>query len=179
MDDITLLLAAWGAFLSTYLAIREVRKDKRQLKIILEYVEFFHKYRLVITNTGHRPITIEQIGLALRSRDGMFDPVPSGSEWANKEEVKLPLTLEDGKAAIFFLSDVLVGELFEPKHYLDIQIFDTEGTIHSKYTEGVYNPKYNYRMGKIKPPSFLRRTIDNIRFSLSERILRKKYKDRG
>ena len=34
MDELTLLLAIWGALLSTYLALREVRKDKRQVKML-------------------------------------------------------------------------------------------------------------------------------------------------
>ena len=36
MDTVTFFLALWGSLLSTILALRELRRDKRQLKIILE-----------------------------------------------------------------------------------------------------------------------------------------------
>jgi len=95
LDVITLILALWGSVLSTYLAIREVSKDKRKLNVHLEVVDFFQAYRLVITNIGIRPITIEQISLAILDRKDKrhIDRVPSGSRWKNEEGVSPPVSL--------------------------------------------------------------------------------------
>jgi hypothetical protein len=178
LDVVTLIFALWGSILSTYLAIREVNKDKRKLKLNLEEIAFFQAHRLVITNIGIRPITIEQISLAILDKKEKWfaDGVPSGSLWKNEEGVKpptLPLTLEDGKTAIFYLSDAVTAEISVPNRYLGVNVFDAEGNVYSKYSEGVYNPKYHYRTGKIKPPSIFRRLSDRLYFWRQERKLKK------
>lgn len=158
MDNITFFLALWGAFLSTYLAIREIRKDKRSLKIILEFVHFYETRRLVITNVGHRPITIDQIALEIRDkRYGETDQVPQNTFWDKERELpELPMTLEDGKMIVFYLSDRVVEELRDVNKFLTVRVFDAEGNVYNKYSKGEYNPKFGYRTGVYKPPGFLK-----------------------
>jgi len=101
--------------------------------------------------------------------------------WYEKWEVDsptLPLTLEDGKMAIFYLSDVVTGEISVPNQYLGVNVFDAEGNVYSKYSEGVYNPKYHYRIGKMKPPSIFRRLSSRFYFWRQERKLKKEL-DKG
>jgi len=134
MDDITFFLALWGAFLSTYLALREVRKDKRFLKIILENVHWYETKRLVITNIGHRPITIEQVAIEVGDkRHGMVDPLPQNSFWNPDSEIpELPKTLEDGKMILFYLSQPVVDDLRDENKFLRVKVFDAEGNIYNQ-----------------------------------------------
>lgn len=168
MDDITFLLAVWGAFLSTYLALREVKKDKRQLKIILENVHWLETRRLVISNTGHRPITIDQVAIQIADkRYGVMDPLPQSSFWENNDKFKppeLPLTLEDGKMAVFYLSGVVVHDLYDNNKFLRVKVIDAEGNIYSKYSKGEYDPKYGYRSGEYKPPGFIADMFMKIKY---------------
>lgn len=105
MDDITFFLALWGAFLSTYLALREVRKDKRSLKIILEHDTWADMHRLLISNIGHHPVTMEQINLEMASRKPeVVDAIPQNAFWVSEHgKPELPFTLEDSKTAIFYM----------------------------------------------------------------------------
>ena len=74
MDIPTLLLALYGAGLSTILGIKELRKDRRSLKIILESVHWMEIFRIVITNPADRPITVTGIHLTMKPRKGMIVP---------------------------------------------------------------------------------------------------------
>jgi hypothetical protein len=168
MDIPTLLLAVYGAGLSTILGIREIRKGRRSLKIILESVHWMETFRIVITNPAERPITITEIHLAIEDKEGRGEALlRESSYWANEESYKppaLPLTLKDGEVKIFWLSEYLSGEIQKSKSKrLEIKVFDGEGHIYSKYGEGEYDPKYGYRTGKYKPPNIFARTRWKIR----------------
>lgn len=68
---ITLVVAIYGALLSTMLVIREVRKDRRKLFIVLEHVALYERVQIIITNIGHRPVTITEIEVrTFLQRDG-------------------------------------------------------------------------------------------------------------
>lgn len=88
--DITLLLATYGAVLGTlsfvlsiYLATRERRKDKRVVKVILEFLAFAGLYQIRIVNTNFRPVTITNIGADLYVRNKILwewlESVPAGA----------------------------------------------------------------------------------------------------
>jgi hypothetical protein len=64
-DWITIFIAVWGAGLSTYLGIRELIKERRQIKLILEYITFREIVQLIVVNSGHRPVTITEIAIAI------------------------------------------------------------------------------------------------------------------
>ncbi len=103
--DTALLIAIYGAIISTLLAIREIvsfvndlRKDKRRLQVSIEYGQgaktkkksgsFLH---INITNIGNRPVTI--IGV------GFFSSGSIERTYADKDvfrPIKLPVKLEDG-----------------------------------------------------------------------------------
>lgn len=71
-DLLTLLVALYGAMLSTILALREFKREKRQIRVtcrmtlgsaltgdVLEFVQIH------VVNTGHRPIQITSAALEL------------------------------------------------------------------------------------------------------------------
>ena len=156
LDTITLFLALWGAILSTILGVRELSKDKRSLKVILESVHWYEIHRILITNIGHRSITIDQIFIQILTKlPGPTDPIPSNSFWLSDEGYKppdLPITLKDGEMVVFYLSREITEDLNDKNKYLSIKIIDAEGISYTKYSEGEYDPKYGYRSGKYKPP---------------------------
>lgn len=62
-EIIALVIALNGSILTTFLGMREFHKERRQIKVILEYIYYFEVGQITITNTGHRPITITGIGM--------------------------------------------------------------------------------------------------------------------
>jgi hypothetical protein len=168
MEEITFFLALWGAFLSTYLALREIRKDKRSLKVILESVHWMETYRLVITNNGHRPITIDQISVELADkRYGEAERMPPGflaTESGERVSDALPCTLEDGKMLIFYFSEAIAEDLRDKNKFLRIEVFDAEGNVYNKYSKGEYDPKYGYRSGVYKPAGLLKTTATRVKY---------------
>lgn len=168
MEEITLFLAAWGAILSTILGVREFTKDRRSLKIFLEHVIWTEIKRIRIVNNGHRPVTIEQIFLEVRIKKlGPSDPMPQNAFWSDEDDHKppeFPLTLEDGKMALFYVSRFVNEELEHPDRYLKIVVYDAEGNVYTKYKETSFDYKYGYKGGKLKPPSKLRIALERLRF---------------
>jgi hypothetical protein len=167
METATLVIALWGAVLSTILAIREITKDRRSLKIILESVHWMEIYRIVITNPAERPITITGIHLAVKPHHGPLDPtIRSSAYWPVEEGYQppdLPLTLKDGELAIFWLSEFMSNEVNKDRgNRLIINVYDAAGRTYSKYNEGEYDPKSGVRSGKYKPPSIILQLIWKI-----------------
>lgn len=62
-DIITIILALYGATLSSILAIQETKKEKRSIQLFLDSYEFKACYKLVIVNIGYRPVTILGCGI--------------------------------------------------------------------------------------------------------------------
>lgn len=168
MENITFFLALWGAFLSTYLAFREIRKDKRSLKIILESVLWYERHRLVISNDGHRPITIDQISVVLADkRYGEAERMPPGllaTESGQLVSDALPSTLEDGKMMVLYFSEGITEYLKDENKFLKIEVFDAEGNVYNKYSKGEFDPKYGYRTGVYKPVGFFKNVVTRVRY---------------
>lgn len=98
VELLTLLLALYGAVLSTVLGIRELRKDRRQIRVtcrmaltpsptggVWEFVS------VEAVNTGHRPVEITMAGLLMKNGN-LFTQVRS-----NAGPLPLPKKLEDGE----------------------------------------------------------------------------------
>jgi hypothetical protein len=72
---LTGLVALYGAALATYLGIRELRKERRDLLIILEHIPFYERVNFRLVNSGVRPITIVNIGMSVfQANDGVNPP---------------------------------------------------------------------------------------------------------
>jgi hypothetical protein len=144
---ITAILATYGAILSSYLAIREILKERRQLKIILEYVAFREIARLIITNSGHRPVTITDIAADVYQEgdegNNNLAEVPQGALISG--DYDLPKLLSDGQTVIYELGAVLSGiiiEGFSKEKNVHIAVFDAEGNSYTKYERRMGNAKW-------------------------------------
>ena len=149
LDIATLIIAAWGAGLSTYLGFREWRKDRRSIKIFIEYITFYEKAQIRLVNIGHRPITIKEIGIeVLDVRENGY------KQWEDMHSVHLfhlekdeptplPLKIEDGESATIWLSEYVNEKLRSNNYKVKLRVFDVEGKIYKKYKLLMFNPKLN------------------------------------
>ncbi len=171
-DVITIILAAYGAILATVIGLKDLAKERKSLKIILEAVHWTERHQILITNNSHRPITITTININIipKNRRGGYTSMPSGVFWATEPQYEpptLPLTLQDGDTVIFHLSEYITGELSDKNNHLSIIVYDGEGHAYSKYIEGEYDPRYQYH------------TLDSVENNIIRRIwLRTTYKIR-
>jgi hypothetical protein len=110
LEAITLLLAIYGAVLSTILAIREIRKDERKILVRCNLVlstihldEVRQHIKISAVNVGHRPVELVSTGLYL-SNKLVFTPMPGGTM-----NVPLPKKLNDGDS-VDILIDLLKAQ---------------------------------------------------------------------
>lgn len=138
-DWITAILALYGAVLSSYLAYREIRKERRQIKMILQYVAFREIAQLIVVNCGHRPITITDIAAAVSRKDSDGREFPEGvpsNTLFNTATPEIPKLLSDGQTVIYELGPALSGlvmESFLKDVKVYISLYDAEGNVYNKY----------------------------------------------
>jgi hypothetical protein len=155
-DWITAILALYGAALSSYLAYREIMKERRQIKMTLQYVEFREIAQLIIVNSGHRPITITEIAAAVSRKDSDGKEYPEGvpsNALFNTVTPEIPKLLNDGQTVIYELGPVLSGlvmESFIKDVKVFISLFDAEGNVYHKYERRLGNAKWggSFKKGK-------------------------------
>ncbi len=141
-DPLTIIIAAYGAIVSTILGIRELRKERRQISVILEYVDVMEKVQVTIVNSGYRPITITGISMALPMAGPSLEKVPSGILFSDElDKWPFPVTLTDGQHISLLLSDDLTDSIVRAKMDIKLKVFDAEGNIYSKYKIMRYDTK--------------------------------------
>lgn len=152
-DLFTLALAVYGAVLATILGIRELQRDKRRIGVILEYVAFYERAQIVITNIGHRPITIAEIRMEAGVKQNgklYWEGVPRNTLFAEAaKDHPLPIILDDGEYLALPLSTE-IGKIFlEDKTRVRVFVYDVDGNVYKKFRTRFYNPKWgNYsKMG--------------------------------
>ncbi len=140
----TLILAVYGALLSTVIAVREFTKDKRRVKVECRYAMAFppgsdktwNFISISVVNTGHRPIQISHAGILLNDGNS-FTQLESKAG-----KIPSPKKLEDGEA-LEIMFDVDKIELALKNHdnkkakFTRAYVSDAEG---NKYTSKL--PKY-------------------------------------
>ena len=102
-EAIALLVAAYGAVLSTILGITQLRQEKRKLRVScrlditsLPGGEMVDLVCIDVVNTGHRPVEVKTAGL-LMSNGHLF------TEAASKVgPMPLPKILQDGESVTIF-----------------------------------------------------------------------------
>jgi hypothetical protein len=152
--DMTLLLAIYGSVLGTlgfalsiYLAIREYKKEKRVLRVILEYVAFLEHLQIRIVNTNFRPITITSIGGQLMVRDRyrfrwiIKEGVPANA-FMDLPKPDLPITLEDGESLVVKLQQVMSPYFWDKDNKLEVFVHDAEGNTYKQTNTKTYDAKY-------------------------------------
>jgi hypothetical protein len=123
---ITLILALYGAILSTILAVREWRKETRRIIIFLEYLRPAGDYRIIITNVGHRPITL--LDMAVRIPGANLDP---SDIW--KGNYPFPVTLKDGELITIPLPPFISHHLLRTRGRMYMILRDSENKHYWRY----------------------------------------------
>jgi hypothetical protein len=139
LDIATLALATWGAALSTFLGFTELRKQKRRLRVVCEYVAFSERAQLVIINVGHRPVTVASVSIGAKMGDD-WESVPSIAMFDDKNP--FPLTLSDGEHITLPLVEQLAETLRQDPHGVQVTVYDIEGTAHNEVSMRTHNPKW-------------------------------------
>lgn len=101
---ISLAIAIWGAGLSTFLAIRTYLRSLRRVRVFFDHIEWVERFQIVVVNTGHRPVTITDVGvrpIAGVSPSEAFPIYPSTEE--GKPQQSLPEVLHDGESIRFLM----------------------------------------------------------------------------
>ena len=139
-DIITLAIAIYGAFISTILGVKELRRERRSIKIMLQHVYPQEWATVVVVNNGFRPVTIESIGLSIQGEDpkykNHYENIPFEGLIASDEtrgNFPLPCKLDDGESVEIFLSDLIRDEVFGEQRKAKIYITDAEGNVYTKY----------------------------------------------
>ena len=123
---ITLVLALYGAILSTVLAVRDWKKEERRIIIFLEYLRQAGDYRIIITNVGHRPITL--LDMAVRIPGASLDPLDI---W--REKNPFPVTLKDGEHISIPLPPFISYHLIRTRGRMYMILRDTENRHYWRY----------------------------------------------
>jgi hypothetical protein len=143
-DIFTLIIAVYGAVIATFLGIRELKRDKRRIIVIIEYVAFYERAQITITNIGHRPITITEVNMSVKQGD-YWEQVPRNVLFfANPEDVTFPITINDGEYITLPLH-IEIGQAFlESTKNIKVAVYDIEGNTYTKFRSRLYNPKWGY-----------------------------------
>ena len=134
-------LGLWGAGLSTYLAIREKRKEKRKLTVFLEYVYFSEILQISIINVGFRPVTVINVTVT-----DFIEVVPHGGLIDNP----LPTVLEDGQRVTISF-DRFISQMWwenREKSSLKFLVYDAEGNEYEPVGIRYFNAKYGSYEGE-------------------------------
>jgi hypothetical protein len=107
-DTIQFILAIWGAALSTDLGIIKLSENKRQIRVFLDFIPLESKYKLVVVNIGHRPITIIDAGVRILPKDireyGGKTPILR-EDLEGKISQSFPTVLNDGQSFTMVIFD--------------------------------------------------------------------------
>ena len=145
-DQIALIIAGYGALLSTFLFIQKLLKEKRKISIVLEHIAFYTRVQVIITNTGHRPITLTHMKMRVGVGDEdaeIGEPVPQNALIDEElNEKTFPVTISDGESLAILLSSVVSQMLLENNFRTRLIVYDSEGHEYTKFKTRTYNPKW-------------------------------------
>jgi len=145
-DILTLIVAVWGAGLATYLGIRELNRQKRQVRVYLDYIAWYEVHELTIVNAGQRPVTIVSAGAHLEPKDktkvGMFEGRPFEPEAApNGQQPTLPARLGDGDKITMVMPQHFHELLTSGEYVATAYARDAEGNTYTSSTRRLFDAK--------------------------------------
>ncbi|MCA9943484.1 MAG: hypothetical protein KC449_08380 [Anaerolineales bacterium] len=117
---VAIILGLYGAILSTILAVREKKKERRQIKVFLEFVNYVEQLQLSIINVGFRPVTIKSVSMTYGG-----EAVPNGG----LESYQLPQIISDGDQITLPINRAISNYWTSNKSTLDIRVYDAEGNV--------------------------------------------------
>ena len=145
MEIFKLILASYGALLSTGLLIYEIIKERKNIAIILEHVTWSGYVQIIVTNSGHRPITLAHMTMQtvikeIEDENEHWEKVPQGSLFADDDP--FPKTIKDGESIVIPLGSVLSEYLIENRLTAQLSVFDTEGKAYSKFVTREFDSRW-------------------------------------
>lgn len=129
-DIIAIGLGIWGAGLSSILAVREFVKDRRSLRIQVEYMVPEKTSRLSVANTGQRPVTI--VGIEAHIRQGKTWQRNKRALANSPGNGPLPVTLADSEHVGYMLHWDLSAAFCRNRRWVRLRIIDSDGRVHSR-----------------------------------------------
>lgn len=151
-DVIVILIAVYGAALSTILGIREFTKDRRHIKVVLEHHLFSNVICLRIVNTGHRPVSISNVSFSCKllvsknPRKFIESPVPAASVFDSSSSPDFPLLFNDGQMQTFQLSEVLSEDIINSGWRVRLTVTDGDGNNYHKFEKRIFNEKWGWEL---------------------------------
>jgi hypothetical protein len=146
IDILTLIIAIYGAGIASILGYRELRREKRRINIILEYVSWIEQTQLTIVNIGYRPITIADISADIGIKQNgeiIWDRVPRNTLFNTRiRQDAFPVTLSDGEHITLPL--ILFGDEHLKENLAKISVYDIEGNVYKDFKTREYDPKWGY-----------------------------------
>jgi len=132
IDWIQLIIAGWGAILSSILGVREIFRAKRQVRVYLEHIHWVERLQVIVVNIGHRPVTITSVAAR---------PIPDISKGMSPSEAKpfyptpleedgdieLPVVLKDGESVSYFLPELALNMIYVDGIEIEAYARDAEG----------------------------------------------------
>jgi hypothetical protein len=105
-DIITLIIAAWGACLSTFVYLQSVWKERRHVVVIRSPAFFAYpdgnvgtqQTQIEVVNHGHRPVVVSAPTIRLPNKKHMNLVGAKGA-------MDFPKRLEDGESASLYIGD--------------------------------------------------------------------------
>ena len=122
-DYLTTALAAWGAALSSFLAARQIRRDRPAVKVIVGFTraepaeeseeEFNYRdyWEVRVVNIRVRPIEITSMTLHMADRRVVRAFVMIPAALKHERSAELPITLTDHQTAKFFYDAQVVDSV--------------------------------------------------------------------
>lgn len=156
MEIITQVLAIWAAIISTVLAVVELRRNKPQVTIVFEKVDYVEIINMNVTNSGARTLTLTGFEIVFVNQRGEIAPVevpPKQNHFHETvREYPFPITLAVGEQVSLTLSEHLASPLMLGEYGARIRLHDSEGRVYTKYSTRSYNPRW----GSYSKYSFLK-----------------------
>ena len=142
-EIITLIIAGYAALLSTFLAVREIIKERKNLEIKIVISVFENTADLVLFNNSNKPLIVNSISIIISHG------IPDHEETVHlvdmysqdeKEWLNYPLTIEPFSEVRAGLNITLIKYIED--NLFKILVYDANGEIHKKHKLYYINTKY-------------------------------------
>jgi hypothetical protein len=133
VDVFALVVSVYAAVVSSILGVRELKRDRRRISVMLELVPFYETAQVTIVNIGHRQVTLTDMAIGDCPRNCLL---------AEVVEEPFPVTLDDGEHITLPLSEVLSEMVASNPRGVRLHVYDAEGHEYTKFSVWEHNPKW-------------------------------------